>query len=131
GRKVKQIEIADLDRIGKREVLITYQKTVSGQDARFIVLVNTSSGAISFSPTVITKSLTGTLNTSADAIAARDLNGDNLPEIVVSRFLTTISNIYVVENNSTPGNINLGNVNTFSLSGAVANIKIADLDGDG
>lgn len=125
GRKTKRIAIADLDRDGKPELVITDQgsKVVS-------ILQNTSTLAnITFNATPISFDVTGAAST--DGLAVKDLNGDNLPEIVVSQFLTAASNVFIIENKSTPGNISLGPINTLLLGGTVVNIRVGDLDGNG
>lgn len=124
GRKTKRVEIADLDLDGKPELIVTDQgsKVLS-------VLQNTSTLAtIQFNSTPINFSVTGAAST--DGLAVKDINGDNLPEIIVSQFLTAASNVFVIENKSTPGNIVLGPINTLIIGGTVVNIRVGDLDGD-
>jgi gliding motility-associated-like protein len=138
GKLLKRIDVADLDLDGKPEIIVTDMKNVpaqatipgSGLDGRFAVLVNTSTTtSISFSPTIITKTIP-ILGGSTDAIVAQDLNGDKMPELVVSQFQASQSNVYIIENNSTPGNVSLGNVTTINLFGFITTIKVGDLDGD-
>ncbi|MFZ6011698.1 MAG: FG-GAP-like repeat-containing protein [Bacteroidota bacterium] len=125
GKKVKRIDMADLDRDGKPELIISNQ---SGNN--LTVLLNQSSvAAIAFSPTPQSVTIAGAAST--DGLAVDDLNGDNLPEIVTSQFLTATSNVYVIENKSTPGSITFGAITTLALSGTVVNLKIGDLDSDG
>ena len=104
GKRPKRIEIADLDLDGKPEVLITSQggNTVTA-------LVNQSTlASISFSPAPpIDIFIPGAVST--EGLAAEDLNGDGLPEIVTSQFQTN-SNLYVVENKSSPGSILTGEI---------------------
>ncbi|MEX2233149.1 MAG: FG-GAP-like repeat-containing protein [Cyclobacteriaceae bacterium] len=124
GKKVKRTDIADLDNDGKPELIITNQ---TGNNVS--VLINQSTtAAISFVATPITLNITGAAST--DGLAVEDLDGDGLPEIVTSQFLTQTSNIFILENTSIPGNISLTQNQTLSISGTVVNIKIGDLDGD-
>jgi gliding motility-associated-like protein len=124
GKKVKRVKIADLDLDGKPELVVTNQ---SGNN--ITVLINQSTlGAISFSNTPSTVSITGAAST--DGLAIDDLNGDGYPEIVLSQFLTATSNLFILKNNSSLGNISLGNLTTIPLSGTVVNLKVGDLDGD-
>jgi gliding motility-associated-like protein len=132
GKLLKRIDVADLDLDGKPEIIVTDMKNVQSPplDGRFAVLVNTSTAtSISFSPTIITKTIPYP-NGSTDAVVAKDLNGDNKPELVVSQFQNAASNIYIIENNSTPGNVSLGNVTTINLPDWISSIKVGDLDGD-
>ena len=124
GKKVKRTDIADLDNDGKPEVIVTNQ---TGNDVT--VLVNQSTpAAISFSPTRITLPIGGAAST--DGLAVEDLDGDGLPEIVTSQFLTQTSNLFILKNTSIPGNISFAPPQTLPISGTVVNIKIGDLDGD-
>lgn len=124
GKKVKRVKISDLDLDGKPELIVTNQ---SGNN--ITVLLNQSTPAtITFSPTPLTVNITGAAST--DGLAIDDLNGDRLPEIILSQFLTATSNIYILRNNSSLGNIALGNLTTLTLGGTVVNLKVGDLDGD-
>jgi gliding motility-associated-like protein len=124
GKKVKRVKIADLDLDGKPELVITNQ---SGNNVT--VLINQSNpSAISFSNTPVTITIAGAAST--DGLAIDDLNGDNYPEIIVSQFLTATSNLFILKNTSTVGNITLGDLTTLSLGGTVVNIKVGDLDND-
>jgi gliding motility-associated-like protein len=124
GKKVKRVKIADLDLDGKPELIVTNQ---SGNT--LTVLVNQSTPTtISFTNTPITITIAGAAST--DGLAIDDLNGDRFPEIVTSQFLTATSNLYILKNNSTLGNISMGNLTTLSIGGTVVNVKVGDLDGD-
>jgi gliding motility-associated-like protein len=125
GKRPKRIEIADLDLDGKPEVLITSQgsNTVTA-------LVNQSTlGSIMFSPIPPTDIFVpGAVST--EGLAVEDLNGDGLPEIVTSQFQTN-SNLYVIENKSSPGSILTGDIKTLTVGTPIKNIRVGDLDGDG
>jgi gliding motility-associated-like protein len=123
GKRPKRIEIADLDLDGKPELIITAQG-----GGTVTVLVNQSSVAsIVFNPIPIHIPIPGAVSTEGLAVA--DLNGDGLPEIVTSQFQTN-TNIYVVENNSSPGAITAGAIRTLPVATAIKNIRVGDLDGD-
>lgn len=125
GKKVKRTDIADLDKDGKPELIVTNQ---TGSDVT--VLVNESTTAdIEFAPTHITIPVPGAAST--DALVVEDLDADGLPEIVTSQFLTQTSNVSVLENTSRPGNISFAFNQTLDISGTVVNLKAGDLDGDG
>ena len=124
GKKVKRTEIADLDNDGKPELVITNQ---TGNNVA--VLVNESTtAAIAFSATPLTIAIPGSAST--DGLALEDLDGDGLPEIVTTQFLTQTSYIFILENTSVPGNISFVYDQTLDIAGTVVNLKIGDLDGD-
>lgn len=124
GKKVKRVKISDLDRDGKPELVVTNQ---SGNNVT--ILVNQSTpAAIAFSTSHITLTIPGAAST--DGLALDDLNGDNLPEVITSQFLTATSNVFVLKNTSTLGNITFATPTTLSIGGTVVNIKVGDLDND-
>jgi gliding motility-associated-like protein len=124
GKKVKRIDIADLDNDGKPEAIVTNQ---TGNNVT--VLVNQSTTAsIAFAASQITLTIAGAAST--DGLAVEDLDGDGLPEIATSQFLTQTSNIFILKNTSVPGNVSFGAPQTISISGTVVNLKAGDLDGD-
>jgi gliding motility-associated-like protein len=124
GKRPKRIEIADLDINGKPELIITSQATNT-----VMVLVNQSTlGSISFSPIApIQVSIPGIAST--EGLAVEDLNGDGLPEIVTSQFQTN-SDIYIIENKSSPGAFVAGSIRTIPVGVPIKNIRVGDLDGD-
>lgn len=125
GKKVKQVKIADLDRDGKPDLVITNQSA-----SNISILTNQSTpGAILFSPTQINVTITGAAST--DGIIVEDFNGDGLPEIALSQFLTATSNIFLLTNTSTLGNISIGAQTTLNIGGSVVNFRVGDLDMDG
>lgn len=132
-KKVKRVEISDLDNDGKPEVIVTNQKgfKINNQDfGDFTILVNESTlAAIAFAATPLTLNIPGIAST--DGLAVEDLDGDDLPEIVTSQFLTQTSNLFIFKNTSIPGNISFAASSTLSIGGTVVNLKIGDLDNDG
>lgn len=123
GKRPKRIEVADLDLDGKPELIITDQG-----NGNVLVLSNTSSlAAISFAtPQVIV--VPGAAST--DGLAVEDINDDRMPDIIVNQFLSANSNIFILKNESTPGNIKLDNQITLSVPGTLVNLSVGDLDGD-
>lgn len=127
GKRPKRIEIADLDRDGRPEIILSTE----GSKSLTILNNQSTAGAISFSPTAITVNLTGgTGSTGTDGLAVEDLNGDLLPEIVVSQNQVK-TNIFVIANTSIPGAFNLAHTTTINTDVFVKNIRIGDLDNDG
>lgn len=125
GKRPKRIEIADMNADGKPEVLVTSQ----GKNTVTVMINQSSLASISFVPDPpIDVSIPGAVST--EGLAVEDLNGDGLPEIVTSQFQTN-SNLYVVENKSSPGSFLAGDVKTLVVGTPIKNIRIGDLDGDG
>lgn len=124
GRRPRRVEIADLDLNGKPEVVVTSQATNT-----VTILINQSTlASIAFSPLPpIVVPIPGAAST--EALAAEDLNGDGLPEIVTAQ-MNVNSDLYVIENNSSPGAISMGTVRSLTVGAAIKNIRIGDLDGD-
>jgi len=121
--KPKQVETADLDRDGRPEIIVTNQ---SG--GNIIILQNKSStSTISFdAPLEI--SITGAAST--DGIAVEDFNGDTKPDIAVSQFLVANSNVFILENTGSAGNILFGAPATITLPGTLVNLRAGDLNHD-
>ncbi|MDN5202485.1 FG-GAP-like repeat-containing protein [Fulvivirgaceae bacterium BMA10] len=121
----RRLEINDLDGDGKPEIITT---NPGGGNVQ--VLVNQSTlAAISFNPTPTVISVPQTTKTMG--LAVEDVNGDDRPEIVLAQFLTDNGNCYVIQNNSTPGNIQLNNITELAIPGTIVGLKVGDLDGDG
>jgi len=124
GSKVSQIVIRDLDINGKPDLIATDQAA-----SRVFVLPNQSTLAtIQFgSPSGFL--LGGTSVT--DGLAVGDLDGDALPEIVVSEFLSPTGKIFILKNLSSPGTLSFSSPNLITTSTTIASLHIGDLDGDG
>jgi gliding motility-associated-like protein len=124
GKRPKRIEIADLDLNGKPDVMITSQATNT-----VTILINQSTlASIAFSPLApISVPIPDAVST--EALGAQDLNDDGLPEIVTAQFQTN-TDLYVIENNSSPGAIAMGAVKKLTVGTAVKALRIGDLDGD-
>ena len=125
GKRPKRIEIADMNADGKPEVIVTSQ----GVNTVTVMINQSSLAAISFAPAPpVDVSIPGAAST--EGLAVEDLNGDGLPEIVTSQFQTN-SNVYVIENKSSPGSFLAGDIKTLTVGTPIKNIRIGDLDGDG
>lgn len=125
GKRPKRIEIADVNLDGKPEVIVTSQ----GSNTVTVLINQSSLAAISFSPVApVDISIPGAVST--EGLAVQDLNGDGRPEIVTSQFQTN-SNLYVIENNSSPGAFLTGDIKVLTVGTPIKNIRVGDLDGDG
>jgi len=123
GKKVKRLEIADLDGDGKPEIIISDQGAPD-----VIILQNFSTtSTITFGAPIIVP-VTGVAST--DGLSIEDLNGDYLPEIITSQFLTAAGNVTILKNQSVVGTVNMGSQVSLALPGTLVNIKVGDLDGD-
>ncbi len=123
GRKVKRVAIADLDLDGKPEIVVTDK----GSNAVSILPNQSTLTTVSFG-SARTLTISGAATT--DALEIKDLNGDGSPELITSQFNTDNSNIFVCANKSTPGNFNLTDITTLSVSSSIVNIRVGDLNGD-
>jgi gliding motility-associated-like protein len=123
GRKVKRVAIADLDLNGKPELIVTDQ----GSETITILPNQSTVSSISFG-TPVTFDIPGA--SSTDALEIKDLNGNGLPEILTSQFLTENSNIFICENKSSPGTFSFSDITTLSVTNTIVNIRVGDLDGD-
>lgn len=125
GAKVSQIRIIDLDLNGKPELIVTDQST-----SRVFVVPNQSTTTnIQFSTPKGIALTAGT--TSVDGIAVGDLDGDNLPEVVISEFLSPVGKMYILKNAASPGTLEFAPTKEIQASTAISNLRIGDLDGDG
>jgi gliding motility-associated-like protein len=120
---VRQIQIADLDMDGLPEVILSNVKT-----NEIIILPNTSNSVISFGePIRLTISVI--LGSGTDALQVKDLDNDNVPDIIVSPTLG--ANVYVLRNKSTTGNFQFNNPIELKATGQITALKVGDLDNDG
>jgi gliding motility-associated-like protein len=124
GKKPKRIEVSDLDKNGKADLIMTDQG-----NGNILILPNTSNLATISFGTLITIPVAGA--SSTDGLIVEDINGDQSSDIVTNQFLTPNGNLFVIENRSTPGDFKLNSPTTLQLPGTVVNIRAGDLDGDG
>jgi gliding motility-associated-like protein len=134
GKSPKRADIADLDRDGLPEIVVTDQNT---ENKDLLILPNTSAGGnISFGiPTVVLIPVTN--NTGSDGLAIQDIDNDNQPEIIISQVLSSSGNIYVYKNQSRTGTFIFSQVTKADIApatpnntGAPINLRVGDIDGD-
>lgn len=124
GSKVSSIVVRDVDFNGKPDLIATDQAA-----SRVFVSPNTSTLATIQFGTATGFLLGGTSVT--DGLAVGDLDGDALPEIVVTEFLSPTGKIFVLKNQSLPGTLSFSSPNVITTSTTIAGLHIGDLDGDG
>ncbi len=125
GAVLRRIEINDLDNNGKPELIISN----SGSNKVLFLDNQSTLASISFSPVIHEITIPQASRTMG--LSVEDLNGDQLPEIVVNQFLTDNGNCFVIQNSSSPGNFQFNNIVELSIPGTMVNLKVGDIDGDG
>ena len=125
GSVLRRIEINDLDNNGKPELIITN----SGTNKVLFLDNQSTTGSIIFSPVIHEIAIPQASRTMG--LSVEDLNGDQLPEIVVNQFLTDNGNCFVIQNTSSPGNFQFNNIIELGIPGTLVNLKVGDMDGDG
>ena len=127
GDGVTRFTIQDIDGDGKPEI-IAVDRTAAGGVSIF---QNTSNGgSLSFNSTPVTPFADTEVGSALlSGVDAEDLNGDGLPDIVVSQ--DEDKSIYVLTNASTPGNISFSQYITLTTTKGITNVKAGDMDGDG
>ncbi len=120
-RNAFEIEISDLDRNGKVDLIVT----TSADNTVHIFENTTTSGTISFSSTSIQLQAGSNATIGLDV---QDLNNDQLPDIMVTDLQ---SDGFIITNKSNEGNISFGDVSVVDFNRGVGDIGAADLDGDG
>jgi gliding motility-associated-like protein len=114
--------IHDLNKDGKPEIIVS-----NSFNNTFYIFINQSTiGAISFNPTPLKLSVTGAINTYG--IDVKDLNGDKLPEMIITQFQS--NHIFILKNQST-GTINFTEAQKITLTGNLNKIVTVDLNKDG
>lgn len=122
-RDSRRIAINDLDNDGKPDLIVTN----SGDQFLYVYRNISTPGTISFETTPIELEVISN-NTGLVGLDVADLNGDGLPEIVVTQFQS--SNFFYFQNNSIPGTIGFGSSNTVQVNGSFLNLKVGDLNND-
>ncbi|SDH36375.1 FG-GAP-like repeat-containing protein [Chitinophaga filiformis] len=126
GRGTQKAVITDLDNDGKNDIAVT-----SFEEYRICVMRNTSvPGSLSFGAT---QNYDAAAETVA-GIAAGDLDGDGLKDIIACPMDVTPGSILLFHNTSTRGNISFASFVRISVPGisfAASFISIVDFDMDG
>lgn len=126
GHFATRMVLQDLNRDGKPEIIVTN----SFNDLFYIFINQSSAGTLSFNPTPVKLSIkvaeSDVLTTYEAEVV--DLNGDNLPEIVINQFQT--SDLYILRNQSA-GSISFASPQKITLAGGLNRLTSADLNHDG
>lgn len=126
GHFATRIVLRDLNRDGKPEIIVTN----SFNDVLYIFINQSSAGTLSFNATPIKLSIkigAADVLTTYEA-QVEDLNGDNLPEIIINQFQT--NDLYVLRNQST-GTVGFAAPQKISLPGGLNRLTSADFNNDG
>lgn len=126
GHFATRMVLRDLNRDGKPEIIVTN----SFNDLLYVFINQSSGGTLSFNPTPLKLSIkigAGDILTTYEAEII-DLNGDNLPEIIINQFQT--NDLYVLRNEST-GTISFATAQKISLPGGLNRLTSADFNQDG
>jgi gliding motility-associated-like protein len=121
-RNNDRVDIADVDVDGKPEIIV-------GDNGRNVISImrnQSTIGAINFDPNPVDITVVGATQTGI--VQAKDLNGDLLPDIVTANYQG--SDVFILENRSTPGNITFPTISKVVSPGNIMNVRIGDLDGD-
>lgn len=125
GHFATRIVLRDLNRDGKAEIIVTN----SFNDLLYVFINESSGGTLSFNPTPIKLSIkigeSDVLTTYEAEVV--DLNGDNLPEIIINQFQTP--DLYILRNEST-GSINFATAQKITLPGGLNRLTSADFNRD-
>lgn len=126
GHFATRMVLRDLNRDGKPEIIVTN----SFNDFFYVFLNQSSAGTLSFNPTPLKFSIkvtSGDVLTTYEAEVI-DLNGDDLPEIVINQFQTP--DLYILRNQST-GTVSFSAPQKISLPGGLNRLTSADFNADG
>lgn len=126
GHFATRMDLRDLNRDGKPEIIVTN----SFNDLLYIFINQSAGGTLSFNATPIKLSIkvgaTDVLTTYETEV--QDLNGDNLPEIIINQFQT--SDLYILRNQST-GTVSFAAPQKISLPGGLNRLTSGDFNQDG
>jgi gliding motility-associated-like protein len=122
GHFARQVFINDLNGDGKPEIIVAN----SFDNILYVFLNQSSGGGLSISPTPFKIVMTGVPNSLA--IEVQDMDGDNLPDIVLTQ--NQGSSIYLLKNQST-GSISFAAPATIVMPGSFNDITSADFNKDG
>ena len=126
GHFATRLVLRDLNRDGKPEIIVTN----SFNDVFYIFINQSSGGTLTFNPTPLKVSIkltSGDVLTTYEA-EVMDLNGDDLPEIIINQFQT--SDLYILRNQST-GTISFAPPQKLAIPGGLNRLTSADFNADG
>ncbi|MGC1242307.1 MAG: FG-GAP-like repeat-containing protein [Chryseosolibacter sp.] len=126
GHFATRLVLRDLNRDGKPEIIVTN----SFNDIFYIFLNQSTAGTLSFNTTPIKVSVkigAGDVLTTYEAEVI-DLNGDDLPEVIINQFQT--SDLYILRNQST-GTISFAAPQKITFPGGLNRLNSADFNNDG
>lgn len=126
GHFATRMNLRDLNRDGKPEIIVTN----SFNDVLYIFVNQSSAGTLSFNSTPIKLSIkigTSDVLTTYET-EVQDLNGDNLPDIIINQFQT--SNLYILRNQSS-GNVSFAAAQKITLPGELNRLTSGDFNKDG
>lgn len=126
GHFATRLVLRDLNRDGKSEIIVTN----SFNDVLYIFINQSAAGTLSFNPTPLKFSIkvtSGDILTTYEA-EVMDLNGDDLPEIVINQFQT--NDLYILRNQST-GTISFSAPQKYTMPGGLNRLNSADFNADG
>lgn len=119
GFNARMAVIRDLNNDGKPEI------TLADRSTTFYIFKNTSTvGTIQFDPVMSMPMLT-----SSDGLDIQDLNGDGLPDLVLTP--EKDKDVYIFQNQSSSGSISFKAPVKFAVPGSISMLRIGDLDNDG
>lgn len=123
-RVPQRVMIAEIDGDGKPELVVG-----NTEDNTLLIYINNSSpGSISFNSTPVLVTVTG--STDAGEFDVADLDNNGLSDIVVISFEDANEEVFVLKNQSSPGNISLINQPVINVTGNRQFVRLADLDLD-
>ena len=126
GHFATRLVLRDLNRDGKPEIIVTN----SFNDVLYIFVNQSSGGTLSFNPTPIKLSIkigASDVLTTYEA-EVMDLNGDDLPEIIINQFQT--NDLYILRNQST-GTISFAPPQKVGVPGLLNRLTSSDFNKDG
>lgn len=125
GHFATRLVLRDLNRDGKPEIIVTN----TFNDQLYIFINQSSGGTLSFNPTPMKVSIKvsdGDVLTNYEAEVI-DLNGDDLPEVIINQFQT--NDLYILRNQST-GTISFAAPQRIVMPGGLNRLTSADFNGD-